>query len=221
MLLKLARDAARLGANEVFVGHPEPECYEFIANDRRYSGGLHPQLFPLIFAYFSEGTRISFETGYPDLPHLKLSLTRNFERPVICLSWTLGNPYQIKEMQQQSFEEKSVSKSVEPRAETNSTQIPDNSRKPQQKTAKQTEKRILIIEDDLRFSEILRQVLESKGWQVHCETNGVDALSLLQAQTFKPDLIICDVHMPKLDGPRFISELRKLGFELPIIILTL
>ena len=220
VLLRLARDAATLGANEVFVGHPEPEHYEFIANDKRYSGSLHPQLFPLVFAYFSESTRVGFETGYPDLPFLKLSLTRNFEGPVICLTWELGNPYQTQQANQREAEPKIISESVKASPEAKPKQSLMSNSQLKQTGPKQTEKRILVIEDDLRFSEILKQVLESKGWQVHCEANGFDALSLLQAKTFKPDVIICDVHMPKLDGPSFIAELRNLGFKLPIIILT-
>src|SRR5205807_2796357 len=59
--------------------------------------------------------------------------------------------------------------------------------------------RILIVDDNLRFSQSARQTLQSSGHYVVCEEN--DAASALEtARSFRPDLMLMDLVMPRLDG---------------------
>ena len=59
-------------------------------------------------------------------------------------------------------------------------------------------KKILIVEDTLNIRENIAEYLELRGHEVLTAENGLEGWELLQAQ--KPDLVICDVKMPKLDG---------------------
>jgi CheY-like chemotaxis protein len=77
---------------------------------------------------------------------------------------------------------------------------------------------ILVIEDDLEFREPLVQMLMNDGHTVAVAGDGVEALKLLE--TARPDLIITDVLMPKMDGIETIIELSRLGNTVPIIAMS-
>lgn len=67
--------------------------------------------------------------------------------------------------------------------------------------------KILVIEDEPLLRENTIELLEIEGFQTIGAENGVLGLQL--AQKFKPDLIICDVMMPELDGLGVLNQLRQ------------
>lgn len=77
---------------------------------------------------------------------------------------------------------------------------------------------MLVIEDDVQFRDTLQQMLTRDGHQVTIATDGSEALLLLK--TVRPELIITDILMPKMDGIEIIMELRRLGSETPIIAMS-
>lgn len=81
-------------------------------------------------------------------------------------------------------------------------------------------KKILVIDDDEFFLEVIRDMLELNSFQVIFTTNG--HLGVQRAQTEKPDLIICDIHMPDLSGYDVLMALRKnpVTCKIPFIVLT-
>jgi CheY-like chemotaxis protein len=78
--------------------------------------------------------------------------------------------------------------------------------------------RILVIEDDLAFRGPLVKLLTTDGHQVEVAGDGIAALELLK--TLRPELIITDVLMPKMDGIETIMELSHLGNAVPIIAMS-
>ena len=80
--------------------------------------------------------------------------------------------------------------------------------------------RILIVDDDPLISELVVDMLAMDGYEVDTAPNGLDALDKLQNQRY--DLIVTDLHMPKLDGSGFYRELsqRKVHSLKRIIFLT-
>jgi CheY-like chemotaxis protein len=80
--------------------------------------------------------------------------------------------------------------------------------------------RILIVDDDPLITELVIDMLGLEGYDVDTATNGIEALRKLERQRY--DLIITDLHMPKLDGSGFYRELaqRKLHSLKRIIFLT-
>lgn len=80
--------------------------------------------------------------------------------------------------------------------------------------------RILIVDDDPLITELVIDMLGIEGYDVDTATNGIEALQKLERQRY--DLIITDLHMPKLDGSGFYRELaqRKLHSLKRIIFLT-
>ena len=78
--------------------------------------------------------------------------------------------------------------------------------------------RVLIIEDELPMRTALQDCLASEGYRVLGAADG--ELGLLHALQDKPDLILLDIMMPRLDGYSLCAELRRRGNAVPILMLT-
>jgi DNA-binding response OmpR family regulator len=78
--------------------------------------------------------------------------------------------------------------------------------------------RILIVEDELPMRTALQDVLAVEGYRVLTAADGESGLK--RALEEKPDLILLDIMMPKLDGYAVCSELRRLDNPVPILMLT-
>ncbi len=79
---------------------------------------------------------------------------------------------------------------------------------------------ILLVDDELHVAQILGRRLAREGYDITTARDGVEALSLVEANT--PDLVISDLQMPRMDG---VSLALKLAEDpalraVPIILLT-
>lgn len=77
--------------------------------------------------------------------------------------------------------------------------------------------KILVVDDDQNIRELLRLYLIKEGYAVVLAGDGEQALELYNTE--KPDMVLLDVMMPKLDGWETCRRLRKLG-DTPVIMLT-
>ncbi|MCS7186121.1 MAG: response regulator transcription factor [Armatimonadetes bacterium] len=77
--------------------------------------------------------------------------------------------------------------------------------------------RILIVEDELPLAQAIAYALKREGFQVRTASDGQEGLRL--ALTEKPDLVILDLMLPKLDGWEVCRTLRAKS-KVPILILT-
>ena len=78
--------------------------------------------------------------------------------------------------------------------------------------------RILIIEDETPMRTALADLLTAEGYRTMTAADGEAGLKRALAE--KPDLILLDVMMPKLDGFTVCAELRRLANEVPVVMLT-
>ena len=78
--------------------------------------------------------------------------------------------------------------------------------------------RLLIVEDEPAMRTALRDILESEGYRVQTASDG--AAGLDQAREQKPDLLLLDVMLPRLDGYALCAELRRLAVDTPVLMLT-
>ncbi|PHN04105.1 response regulator transcription factor [Flavilitoribacter nigricans] len=78
--------------------------------------------------------------------------------------------------------------------------------------------RILLVEDDQNFGDVLRSYLEMHDYDVTLATDGLQGLESFKRGEF--DLCILDVMMPKKDGFTLAREIRERDTETPIIFLT-
>ena len=84
------------------------------------------------------------------------------------------------------------------------------------------QEKILIVDDDPDILHALTMIIETKGYQVVTARDGIEALANLKAE--KPDLMILDLLMPKMDGWAVCKELQDPRWskyrDVPILILT-
>ncbi|EGJ28964.1 MULTISPECIES: response regulator [Moorena] len=80
--------------------------------------------------------------------------------------------------------------------------------------------KILVIEDEIFIRENLIELLEIEGFEAQGAENGVEGVQLVQQEP--PDLILCDVMMPELDGYGVLQALRQdpATAKIPFMFLT-
>ena len=78
--------------------------------------------------------------------------------------------------------------------------------------------RILVVDDDDALRETLAEFLEAEGYTVQAAGDGATALFLIERSL--PDLVLLDMRMPLLDGPKFMRELDNRGIDVPVVVMT-
>jgi DNA-binding NarL/FixJ family response regulator len=68
------------------------------------------------------------------------------------------------------------------------------------------QKKLLVIDDDPNLTLLVQDYLEFQGYMVKTAGNGIEALKTLE--DYSPDLIICDVMMPEMDGYALVETIR-------------
>ena len=83
-----------------------------------------------------------------------------------------------------------------------------------------TNKTIMVVDDNPDIITIVKTILEGKGYTVLSASSGPELLNMLKGQ--KPDLIILDIMMPEMDGLEVLSRLKAVAdtSTLPVILLT-
>jgi CheY-like chemotaxis protein len=78
--------------------------------------------------------------------------------------------------------------------------------------------RVMIVDDNEEFQQLVKQLLEPLGYDVQLVSNPVKALELYQRDKDKIDLILLDYYMPTLDGGTTFEWLRKFNPNVKVII---
>jgi DNA-binding NtrC family response regulator len=77
---------------------------------------------------------------------------------------------------------------------------------------------ILVVDDEIQISDLLRDFLTQEGYQVLTAANGVEAISL--GKENRLDLALLDLKMPGMDGIEVFQKLREVKKDIGVIILT-
>jgi two-component system NtrC family response regulator len=77
---------------------------------------------------------------------------------------------------------------------------------------------VLLVDDDKNFRRVTAYALEESGFQVSTAANGVEALDSLSRSS--PDVILCDLNMPVMDGLTFLGELKSRAIDIPVVVVT-
>lgn len=82
------------------------------------------------------------------------------------------------------------------------------------------QKKILVVDDDPGMCELVQSILVTEGVEVFTATDGEDGIQ--KAFEIKPDLILLDIAMPKVDGVTFCMAIQTIADaqKIPIIIIT-
>ena len=78
--------------------------------------------------------------------------------------------------------------------------------------------RILVIEDELKLANALKEGLETEEYQVSLAHSGEEGFFVAQTESF--DLLILDVMLPRRSGLEILSAMRRHGFTTPVLMLT-
>jgi|GEM_PF-5633877 len=218
-LFSLAKEVKRLGGESLLLGYPSDERYQIRTASGRYSGRLHPDLVDWIAKQSRKENYRKLSLEKPaniqhEISRVFLSGFINKSRLVYLLLWEstlLPNQRSQLQLEHSKQEEK--------------TRILGDSNKKQIKNTASTKGRIptskiLLVDDDKRLSEILARILTAKGFHVTLAGNGSEALVLLDDHSYRPDLMICDIHMPIIDGAHLMAHLKEIGIHLPTLVIT-
>jgi CheY-like chemotaxis protein len=77
---------------------------------------------------------------------------------------------------------------------------------------------ILVVDDEIDVLEMIELGLRSAGYQMLTADSGERAIEIFGQQ--RPDLVICDIKMPKMNGITTIARLREQDPGLPVVVLT-
>lgn len=83
---------------------------------------------------------------------------------------------------------------------------------------KESQAKILVIDDEEDFRFILTRTLEKEGYRVQAVGSGIEAIEALKGQRF--DLALVDIKMPEMGGRQAVKEMRKLDPQLPLLLVT-
>src|SRR5262245_34979858 len=84
-------------------------------------------------------------------------------------------------------------------------------------TAVAEKSRVLVVDDEPQITRVLRTVLTSQGYQVRVAAEGESALS--NVAEWRPELVITDLYMPRMDGIELCRRIRAVS-SVPIIVLS-
>lgn len=81
---------------------------------------------------------------------------------------------------------------------------------------------VLIVDDSPSVRHMTSKVIANAGWQVITAKDGLDALEILQADGKRPDVILTDVEMPRMDGYELLASLKQNDTlqNIPVVMIT-
>jgi len=79
-------------------------------------------------------------------------------------------------------------------------------------------KKILVVDDEPDVRQLMEHFLTERGYEVRMAENG--RLGLLALDTFTPDVVLLDMHMPELDGLETLKRIAARAPSLPVIMVT-
>jgi two-component system response regulator (stage 0 sporulation protein F) len=79
-------------------------------------------------------------------------------------------------------------------------------------------KKVLVVDDEPEVRQLMEHFLTERGYEVRVAENG--RLGLAALDTFKPDIVLLDMHMPEMDGLETLKHIAARSPALPVIMVT-
>ena len=84
--------------------------------------------------------------------------------------------------------------------------------------AKKDKKKVLIVDDEVDFTELMKVRFEANDYDVVISSNGDEALAIIKKE--KPDAVLLDIMMPGMDGLAVLKEIRSTDSRLPVFMIS-
>lgn len=78
---------------------------------------------------------------------------------------------------------------------------------------------VLAIDDSQDILFAISAICELEGWETICTSNPYDAIEAVKQH--KPDIVLVDYHMPRMDGIEVVRNIRAVDSDIPILVLTI
>ena len=78
--------------------------------------------------------------------------------------------------------------------------------------------RILIIDDERSIRNSMKDILTFEGHEVLVAENGLEGLVTLKSE--KPEIVFCDIKMPKMEGIEVLERIKEFSRETPVIMIS-
>jgi DNA-binding response OmpR family regulator len=98
------------------------------------------------------------------------------------------------------------------------TQKESSTHSPDHCISKDTPLCILVVEDDRAIADMLEAAFRTWGYEVLVARNGQEGLDVVATQSV--DGILLDMHMPMMDGRTMLDELRWMGYQIPVLMMS-
>jgi DNA-binding NtrC family response regulator len=79
-------------------------------------------------------------------------------------------------------------------------------------------RKVLVVDDEKETRDALGRMLERRGYNTCVAEDGEQGL--IKMREFDPEIVICDIVMPKVNGLQFLETLRNMGSKVPVIMIT-
>ena len=79
-------------------------------------------------------------------------------------------------------------------------------------------KNVLVVDDSAELTHVIAEYLSIHGYHVFTASDGVDALECMKKETM--DIVVSDIHMPKMDGFTLMTKIKTRYPKIPIILIT-
>lgn len=79
---------------------------------------------------------------------------------------------------------------------------------------------VALVDDDLRYSKVVRNVLDTQGWNVLCFSDANKFLNYLDTEKVLPSLVICDLHLRGESGIDLLLAIKECPEKIPVIVVT-
>lgn len=80
-------------------------------------------------------------------------------------------------------------------------------------------KRVLVIDDEAHIRRVIELKFKNQGYRVTTATNGEEGLDIIQTE--KPDVVITDIMMPKMDGKSLCQKVNDLKKKRPFLTIVM
>ena len=79
---------------------------------------------------------------------------------------------------------------------------------------------ILVTDDEAGIREVIKRILEEKGYRAVVARNGVEAIAILTANLSDIKAVVLDMIMPEMDGTQALFAIRRMSSDLPVLAMS-